>query len=75
MCLNFFACLLFSILLRVLSYIAFCFGLAFPCLYLFLIVFLFPLVCGELFLSECGLLWHFSLEAHPIHKRGLVKER
>jgi len=31
--------------------------------------------CGELFLSECGLLWHISLEAHPTHKRGLVKER
>ena len=26
-------------------------------------------------LSKCGLLWHFSLEAHPIHKRDLVKER
>jgi len=25
-------------------------------------------------LSKCSLLWHLSLEAHPIHKRGLVKE-
>jgi len=26
-------------------------------------------------LSKCSLLWHLSFEAHPIHKRGLVKER
>lgn len=48
---------------------------SFSCLYLFLLVFLvsssFVVNCS---LSKCGLLWHLSLEAHPIHKRGLVKE-
>ena len=65
----FLACLSF-IFFSSLSYIAFCFGLAFlACLFVLL------KFCGDLFLGERGWLWHFSFEAPPIHKKGLVEDR